>query len=46
MKSPNDPQDHKNLMIAIILSLAVLLGWQYFFAMPELREEQARKGIQ
>lgn len=43
MNSPNEPQDHKNLMIAIVLSLAVLMGWQYFFAMPKLREEQARK---
>jgi YidC/Oxa1 family membrane protein insertase len=43
MKSPNDQQDNKNLMTAIVLSLAVLLGWQYFFAMPKLREEQARK---
>lgn len=43
MNSQNDPQDHKNLMIAIVLSLAVLLGWQYFFAAPKLREEQARR---
>ena len=43
MNSQNDPQDHKNLMFAIILSLSVLMGWQYFFAAPKLREEQARK---
>jgi YidC/Oxa1 family membrane protein insertase len=43
MSSQNDPQDSKNLMFAIILSLAVLMGWQYFFAAPKLREEQARK---
>ncbi|MBK9078381.1 MAG: membrane protein insertase YidC [Hyphomicrobium sp.] len=43
MNSQNDPQDHKNLLFAIILSLAVLVGWQYFFAAPKLREEQARK---
>ena len=43
MNSQNDPQDHNNLMMAIILSLAVLMGWQYFFAAPKLREEQARK---
>lgn len=43
MNSQNDPQDHKNLMFAVILSLAVLLGWQYFFAAPKLREEMARK---
>ena len=43
MKSQNDPQDHNNLMYAIILSLAVLMGWQYFFAAPQMRQEQARK---
>jgi YidC/Oxa1 family membrane protein insertase len=43
MKSPNSPQDQNNLLVAIILSLAVLMGWQYFFAAPKMREEQARK---
>ena len=43
MNSPNNPQDQNNLLFAVILSLAVLLGWQYFFAAPKVREEQARK---
>ena len=43
MNSQNDPQDHNNLLFAIILSLAVLMGWQYFVAGPKLREEQVRK---
>ena len=43
MKSDNDPQDQNNLMIAIVLSLAVLLGWQYFFARPHIEQEQARR---
>ena len=43
MNSPKDPQDQNNLMFAVILSLAVLMGWQYFFAAPKLREEHARK---
>ncbi|MCP4386422.1 MAG: membrane protein insertase YidC, partial [Hyphomicrobiales bacterium] len=33
--------DNKNFLLAIALSLAVLLGWQYFFAAPEL--ERARQ---
>ncbi|MBX9683060.1 MAG: membrane protein insertase YidC [Hyphomicrobium sp.] len=43
MNSQNDPKDQNNLMYAIILSLAVLLGWQYFFARPMVHQEQARK---
>ncbi|QRM30557.1 membrane protein insertase YidC [Microvirga sp. VF16] len=35
-------EDNKNLIIAIALSLAVLLGWQYFFAAPQAeRQRQA-----
>jgi YidC/Oxa1 family membrane protein insertase len=35
--------DQKNLMLAIILSMGVLLAWQYFYAGPKLREEQERQ---
>ena len=35
-------QEQRNLLIAIVLSIAVLLAWQYFYADPKLREEQAR----
>lgn len=35
-------EDNKNLILAIALSLAVLLGWQYFYAAPEAeRQRQA-----
>ena len=40
MKSPND---QNNLMFAIALSIAVLMGWQYFFARPQIQHEQARQ---
>ncbi|MFN0218828.1 MAG: membrane protein insertase YidC [Hyphomicrobium sp.] len=43
MKSENDPQDQNNLLFAIVLSLAVLMGWQYFFARPHVQQEQARR---
>ena len=43
MNSPKTPQEQNNLMFAIILSLVVLMGWQYFFAAPKLREEKARQ---
>src|SRR5918992_5863838 len=36
------PDNQKNLLLAIILSVVVLLGWQVFFANPKLKEEQER----
>jgi YidC/Oxa1 family membrane protein insertase len=38
-----DNESQKNLMLAIALSLAVLLGWQYFYAGPKLKDEQERR---
>ena len=37
-----DPDQQRNLLLAVILSKAVLLGWQLFYAGPKLRDEQAR----
>jgi YidC/Oxa1 family membrane protein insertase len=35
-------EDNRNLIVAIALSLAILLGWQYFFAAPQAeRQRQA-----
>jgi YidC/Oxa1 family membrane protein insertase len=39
----NSNHDQRNLLFAVILSFAVLLGWQYFFAAPRLQDEQARQ---
>ena len=36
------PDNHTNLMVAIFLSLAVMVGWQYFVAGPKVKQEQAR----
>ncbi|MDB5410682.1 MAG: oxa1 [Rhodospirillales bacterium] len=35
--------DQKNLVIAIALSIAILLGFQYFFEQPKLQREQAEQ---
>lgn len=35
--------DNRNLILAIALSAAVLLGWQYFVAAPQMKAEQARQ---
>ncbi|MEZ5843296.1 MAG: membrane protein insertase YidC [Hyphomicrobiaceae bacterium] len=37
------PEDQKNLLAAILLSVAVLLGWQIFYAGPKMKEEQERQ---
>ena len=37
--------DQNNFLMAIVLSLAVLLGWQFFVTEPRLEEERARRGI-
>jgi YidC/Oxa1 family membrane protein insertase len=36
------PDNQRNLLLAIILSVGVLLGWQVFYANPKLKEEQER----
>jgi YidC/Oxa1 family membrane protein insertase len=43
MNSPNDPKDQTNLMVAVALSILVLIAWQYFFARPQIQQEQARQ---
>src|SRR5947207_3353808 len=41
-----DPDQQKNLLLAVILSMAVLLGWQLFYAGPKLHQDQARQHAQ
>jgi YidC/Oxa1 family membrane protein insertase len=35
--------EQRNLILAIVLSAAVLFGWQYFIANPQMAQEQARQ---
>ena len=35
--------DQKNLLAAIVLSMGVLLLWQYFYAAPKLKDEQEKQ---
>src|SRR5512146_757834 len=37
--------DNKNLIVAIVLSAAVLFGWQYFVASPQMKAEQQKQAI-
>ncbi|MBL8670516.1 MAG: membrane protein insertase YidC [Alphaproteobacteria bacterium] len=38
--------DQKNLFVAIIVSLAILLGWQFLIEKPRLEKEQAQRQAQ
>ena len=38
-----DPDQQRNLLIAVVLSMAILLGWQLFYAGPKMKEEQERQ---
>lgn len=38
-----DQDNQKNLLLAIVLSVAVLLAWQFFYAGPKLKDEQERQ---
>jgi YidC/Oxa1 family membrane protein insertase len=38
-----EKDNQKNLLLAIVLSVSVLLAWQVFYAGPKLKEEQERR---
>ena len=38
--------ENRNMILAIALSLAVLLGWQYFVAGPQLKKAQQAQQAQ
>ena len=42
----NDPDSQKNMILAIVLSLAVLLGWQYLFVWPKEQERRRQAQMQ
>jgi YidC/Oxa1 family membrane protein insertase len=35
--------EHKNTILAIVLSLIVVVGWEYFFAKPEIQQQQQQQ---
>lgn len=37
-----DKDTNKNLILALVLSLAVLIGWQVFYGLPKMKEKQAQ----
>ncbi len=42
----NDPDTQKNMILAIVLSLAVLLGWQYLFVWPKEQDRRRQAQMQ
>ncbi len=37
--------EHKNTILAIVLSLLVVIGWQYFVGMPQMQREREQQAI-
>ncbi len=40
------PDNQNNVLLAMLLSMAVFLGWQYFYAEPLMREERERQRVE
>jgi YidC/Oxa1 family membrane protein insertase len=38
--------DHRNTIIAILLSVIVMIGWQYFVGVPQLEKQKAKQEAQ
>ena len=38
--------DNRNTILAVILSGLVLLGWQYFFNIPQMEKQRAQSQLQ
>jgi YidC/Oxa1 family membrane protein insertase len=38
--------DHKNTILAIVLSAVVLIGWQFFYGLPQMQNKDAQKPAQ
>src|SRR5882724_6863192 len=36
-------ENNRNLLLVVVLSVAILAGWQYFVAGPAMKAEQARQ---
>jgi YidC/Oxa1 family membrane protein insertase len=43
MDSARPIMEKKNLIITIVLSAIIMIGWQYFYEMPRLKEHQAQQ---
>ncbi|MGI9480893.1 MAG: membrane protein insertase YidC [Hyphomicrobiales bacterium] len=41
-----DKDTNKNLILALVLSLSVLIGWELLYGLPKMRERQAREAAQ
>jgi YidC/Oxa1 family membrane protein insertase len=45
MKS-QQPDNQVNVLIAVVLSMIVLLGWSYYFATPQIEAEKKRQTVE
>ena len=33
-------EDNRNLLLAIVMSVVVLLGWQFFYGVPQMEKQK------
>jgi YidC/Oxa1 family membrane protein insertase len=43
MSTARPAMDKKNLIITIVLSALIMIGWQYFYEMPRMKHQQAQQ---
>ena len=39
-------EDNKNLLLAIVLSVVVLIGWNYFYGVPQMQQQKQAQQTQ
>src|SRR5579871_1547845 len=37
--------EHKNTILAVVLSLLVVIGWQYFYGYPQMERERQQAAL-
>src|SRR5690242_16103155 len=45
MSTARPAMDKKNLIITIVLSAIIMVGWQYFYEMPRMKAQQAQQQV-
>jgi YidC/Oxa1 family membrane protein insertase len=40
MNQPKNPLDQKNFLAAVLISMAIIFGWQFFYVAPQMKEAE------
>lgn len=46
MMQGKDPEQNRNMILAVVLSLGVMFAWQYFIVAPKMREKKERQRLE